>query len=251
MPTWRSWKSRSGRSSHRSAAAPRWRHRAGSGRSKRSRRQASATESWRSEPTVMAMRPNTDSKSADRALVAPRRQMHEGEMPEEMVAEVAEMVARMDARRQRLHAAVVLARLVEHVGHRVHRPCILRVHGHRALGQGHGLAEAAVLLQAEGVQPQHVGVALECPPRRLGELEHLRRAPLPEVDEVETLQQQHVARVLDEQLLDEGDGVVAAPGHPERERLHVTALPGGERGAFAVSTARSISARPSGICSSR
>ena len=82
-------------------------------------------------------------------------------MPEQMVAEISEVVAGMDARRQRLHAAVVLAGLVEDVGHRVHRPGVLRVQAERALGQRQGLGEAAVLLQAEGVEPQHVGIALE------------------------------------------------------------------------------------------
>jgi hypothetical protein len=122
-----------------------------------------------------------------RALVAPRRQVHEGEMPQQMVAEIPEVVAGMDARRQRLHAAVVLAGFVEDVGNRVHRPGVLRVQVERALGQRQGLGEAAVLLQAEGVKPQHVGIALEGPPRGLGELEHLRRPPLPEVDVVEPL----------------------------------------------------------------
>jgi len=59
--------------------------------------------------------------------------MHEGEMPEEMVAEIAEVITWMDARGQGLDPVLVLPRLVEDVGRRVHRPGVAWVQRHRAL----------------------------------------------------------------------------------------------------------------------
>jgi hypothetical protein len=75
-------------------------------------------------------------------IVAPLRQMHEGEMPEEMVLEVAQVIAGVDAQRQEIDAAGILAPLVEHVGDGVHGPRIPGIHGDGLLGQGQGLVEA-------------------------------------------------------------------------------------------------------------
>ncbi len=92
------------------------------------------------------------------AVIAPFRQVHEGEVPEEMIPEIAEMVAGMDARRERFHAALVLAALVEHVGHRVDGPRVFGIEGEGPLGEGQGLGVEPVLLQGEGVVPEEVAV---------------------------------------------------------------------------------------------
>ena len=130
----------------------------------------------------------------------------------------------MDARRQREDAALVLASLVEHVRHGVDRPGIPRVDRDGPLSQDERLIQAPVLLQREGVVAQHVAVGAQGLQRGRRQLQHLGRAALPEVDVVETLHQEHVARVPDQDLLDQRDGVVAPAGHPERERLDVALL---------------------------
>src|SRR5262249_30576400 len=57
-------------------------------------------------------------------LVATLGQVHEGEMPQEVILEVPEVIAGIDAKRQRLDAAQIFAALVEHVGEGVHGPRI-------------------------------------------------------------------------------------------------------------------------------
>jgi hypothetical protein len=156
--------------------------------------------------------------------------MHEGEMPEKMVLEVAEVITGIDVKRQKIHAADILAPLVEHVGHGVHGPGVPGIHGNGLLGQRKGLVEAAVLLEGEGVVAEHEAVRTEGGQHRLGQFQHLGGASLPEVDVVETLHQHHVTRVLDQALLDQPDRVGRATAYPQGEGLHVAALPEGQRG---------------------
>ena len=164
------------------------------------------------------------------SLVAPLGQVHEGEVPEQVVLEVSEMIAGMNARGQGLDAAGIVPALVVHVGHGMDGPGVLRIERHRPLRQGQPLVEAPVLLEAERVQPEHEGVLFERADHGSGQVQHVGRAPLPEVDEVQPLEQDHVARMLGQDRLDDVGRLVGAPADPEGERLDVAALALGQRG---------------------
>src|SRR5262249_56550399 len=95
---------------------------------------------------VLEIRAHRDGDVAEHApeelvhlLVATLSQVHEGEMPQEVILEVPEVIAGIDAKRQRLDAAEILAALVEHVGEGVHGPRVAGIHGDGALGQGESL----------------------------------------------------------------------------------------------------------------
>jgi len=68
----------------------------------------------------------------------------------------------------------------------------------RLTASAHGLGTSARLLEREGVEALHERVARVVGRQRAGEVQHLRKAPLPEPDEVEPLEDDEVARVRGE-----------------------------------------------------
>ncbi len=185
---------------------------------------------------VVQVRGDVDGQRGEHApehalgvLVAPGGQVQERDVPGEVVPEVAEPTARLDARGQDLHAAVVVARLVQHVREGVDGPRVLGVQRDGAVGERPGLGEAPVLLEGEGVKPQDERVAVEGIHDRAGQRQHVRGAALPELEEEEPLGEQQLARPVLEDLGDEG----ARLRHPSRqhevEGLDVLPLARGQR----------------------
>ena len=197
---------------------------------------AEEVETPRQRHRVLEIGGDRDRDAAEHALEEPAAalvvalgQVEQGQVPEQVVPEVAQVVAGMDPPRQALDPAAVVAPLVVDVGDGVHRPGVPRVQRDRPLGERQRLVEAPVLLEREGVIAEGVAVVGQGRQHRAGHLEHLGRAPLPEVDVVEALHQQHVARELAQDLLHDRDRVVAAPAHEEAQGLQVPALARGER----------------------
>jgi hypothetical protein len=94
------------------------------------------------------------ARDADRARVLAPGQVHERQVPDEVVAEPVEVLARVDGGRQAAHALVEGGQLVEGVSQRVHRPGVPRVPRHRPLRRAHRLAAPVRLLERERVKPE-------------------------------------------------------------------------------------------------
>src|SRR2546428_527951 len=92
-------------------------------------------------------------------VVAAAGEVHEGQVPQEMIAEPAELDARFDPSGERGEPLPAAARLVEHVRERVHGPRVPRFEREGRLGGVEGLVAAALLLEGEGVEAEPERVA--------------------------------------------------------------------------------------------
>ncbi len=165
------------------------------------------------------------ARHPDGAHVVPAREVHQREVPDEMVAEPVEVLAGMDRGRQAAHALVERGHLVEGVGQRVDRPGVPGVPRDRGLRRPNRLPAAVRLLEGEGVEPENEGVLAVGRQDAGRHLEDLREAALPEPDEVEALEDDHVPRPRVEVLRHLSLGRGRSAPDQKGDGLDVTPLP--------------------------
>jgi len=164
-----------------------------------------------------------------RHVVFAPRQMHEREVPQEMIPEPAQMRAGLDGRGQPRDTRVERRHLVERVGERVDRPRVPWVLPIRHVSHADRLVAAAGLFEDERVQAEHVRATGMVTSRRVGERQHLRELPLPEPDEVEALEDQEISRIVHEMLPHRARRVDGLALDQQREALDVAPLAVGLR----------------------
>ena len=165
------------------------------------------------------------ARHPDGARVVPAREVHQRQVPDEMVAEPVEVLAGMDGGRQAVDPLVEHGHLVEGMGECVDRPGVLRVTCDRGLRRSNSLLAAVRLLEGEGVESQDEGAVAVGRQEASRHLEDLRETALPEPDEVEALEDDHVPRPRVEMLLHLALGRSGSAPDQQRDGLDVTSLP--------------------------
>ena len=158
------------------------------------------------------------------SLVVAPGQVHQREVPQQMVPEPSQMRARVDCRGQARDPRVERRHLVERMRERVDRPGVARIFQVGGARQTHCLVAAARLLEGEGMQAEHEGITGLVTIQRAGERQHGRELPLPEPDEIEALENDQVPRILRQMLPHRAFGLGHLALDQEREGFDVAPL---------------------------
>ena len=159
-----------------------------------------------------------------RARVVTPPEMHQDQMPQQLVPEPVQVGARVDRGREPTDPCVERRHLVDRVGERVDGPRVERVPEDRRLGRAHRLVAAARLLEYERVETEHERVPGMVAREGGREVEHLGEPALPEPDEIQALEHHEVARVVAQVLAHRRLRVAGLAFHEAGERLDVAAL---------------------------